>query len=76
MNNDALTKPEHMSEQDWLQHLQWLAHTGRQAGEGYAEHLARVRLDADHSKALLQAQYRSLHAATHSHTDLSHPGKD
>lgn len=76
MDNDALTKPEHMSEQEWLQHLQWLADMGRQVGEGYAEHLARVRLDADYSKALLQAQYRALHEGTHRHTNLRQPGKD
>ena len=35
-----------------------------QEKENYAEHLARVIPDADHSKALLQAQYKTLHTAT------------
>ena len=32
-----------------------------QEKENYAEHLARVIPDADHSKALLQAHYKTLH---------------
>jgi hypothetical protein len=32
-----------------------------QEKENYAEHLARVIPDADHSKALLKAHYKALH---------------
>ncbi|MCB1688549.1 MAG: hypothetical protein KDI33_08690 [Halioglobus sp.] len=34
-----------------------------QEREDYAEHLARVLPDADHSRALLQAHYKALHTA-------------
>ena len=64
MDNRTYTKPEHMDEQDWLRHLQWIAEMDRQASEGYAQHLARVMQDADQSKALLQAHYRALHGDT------------
>ena len=37
--------------------------SGQQEKENYAEHLARVIADADHSKALLQAHYKALHSA-------------
>jgi hypothetical protein len=36
---------------------------GLQDKENFAEHLARVIADADHSKAFLQAQYKALHSA-------------
>jgi hypothetical protein len=62
MDHGELKKPEHIDEQDWLRHLQWMAEMGRLTSESYAEHLARVTQDADHSKALLQARYRALHA--------------
>lgn len=76
MNDNDFTKPQHVSEQQWLQQLRTLASVGRQTGEGYAEHLARVTQDADHSKALLQAHYRALHAAAGEDPSLPQPAKD
>jgi hypothetical protein len=76
MHNHELTKPEHMSEQDWLRHLQWVAEMGCQASEGYAQHLARLTPDADRSKDLLQAHYKALHAVADSRPGEDMPRKD
>jgi len=61
-------KPEHMTDEVWLQYLQWMELTGRPLHGNYAEHLARARADADRNKALLQAHYRALHDAEPSHS--------
>lgn len=76
MNDHECVKPDGMTDADWLRHLQWMAEMGRQTSEGYAQHLARLTPDADHSKALLQAHYKALHAVTDSRGDMPHPQKD
>lgn len=76
MDKQKTNKPEHIDDDAWLQHLRWMARTGRQAGESYAEHLARVTQDADRSKALLQARYRALHAMADGQLGSLLPGKD
>ena len=43
---------------------------GEQEKENYAEHLARVIPDADHSKALLQAHYKALQSPQPSINDV------
>ena len=42
---------------------------GEPATENYAEHLARVTLNPDSSKALLKARYKARHNAEHDDTD-------
>ncbi len=76
MNKHEFIKPDGMSDVDWLRHLQWMAEMGRQASEGYAQHLARLTPDAGYSKALLQAHYKALHAVADSQSDTLHPQKD
>lgn len=76
MDNHEFIKPDGMSDADWFRHLQRMAGMRRQASEGYEQHLARLTPDADHSKALLQAHYKALHAVADSQGDTHHPQKD
>ena len=55
MDNDKLNKPEHLTEEVWHQHLDWMNVMGKQVDENYVRHLGRVKEDADRSKLLLQA---------------------
>lgn len=52
MDYAKLKKPEHLKEEVWEQHLDWLNVMGRQLDDNLERHAARVREDACRAEAL------------------------
>ena len=52
MDYKKLNKPDHLKDEVWEQHLDWLNVMGQQLNDNYSRHQARVREDRDRSRAL------------------------
>jgi len=50
-----LKKPEHLTDEIWRQHLQWMDVMGRQVDENFARHLVRAEKDGRRTNANLTA---------------------
>ena len=68
MDQKKLMKPEHLKEEVWEQHLDWMEVMGKQVEANFNRHRARVEEDANRSETLqplheegLQAEHRTQH---------------
>ena len=52
MDYSKLKKPEHLKDDTWRQHLDWMDVMGKQLDENFGRHQLRVREDASRSQAL------------------------
>lgn len=52
MDYKKLNKPDHLKDDVWRQHLDWLSVMGRQLKDNYSRHQVRVAEDADRAQAL------------------------
>ena len=75
MDYKKLKKPEHLKEEVWEQHLDWLNVMGRQLEDNIQRHQARVREDASRSQALETVHQEAL-ASPHRTQSMFCPPKD
>jgi hypothetical protein len=52
MDHRKLAKPEHLAEDTWEQHLDWMGVMGKQVEENFTKHQVRVQEDASRNEAL------------------------
>ena len=75
MDYKKLKKPEHLKEEVWEQHLDWLNVMGRQLEDNIQRHEARVREDASRSEAL-EPMHQEVLASPHRTQSMFCPPKD
>ena len=64
MDYTKLNKPDHLKDDVWRQHLEWLSVMGRQLKDNFLRHQARVAEDASRARAL-EAMHRQVMATPH-----------
>ncbi|MEM9255850.1 MAG: hypothetical protein AAGA91_10395 [Pseudomonadota bacterium] len=62
MDYKRLEKPDHLTEDVWQQHLDWLHVVEKTVDANYARHTARVKEDSTRNEALREAHERALQA--------------
>lgn len=59
MDYKKLSKPAHLSDQTWQEHLRWMSVGSKQLDVNFAQHLRRVKEDASRCEELLE-QHRAV----------------
>ena len=62
MDYSKLKKPEHLKDDTWRQHLDWMDVMVRQLDENFDRHQLRVREDANRARALWELHQSVLNA--------------
>jgi hypothetical protein len=63
MDSTKLRKPDHLDDDTWEQHLEWLTVMSRQVEENFARHQSRVKEDESRKEALVELHQRTLQGA-------------